>query len=40
MMLRKEWINLKGEEFMPEARSCVSIVDKTLDQPAKGGIDG
>jgi hypothetical protein len=40
MILPKGWINLKGEEFMPEARSRVWAVDLTFDQPAKGGIDG
>ena len=40
MILLKGWINLKGEEFMLEARSCVLLVAATIDQPARGGIDG
>jgi hypothetical protein len=40
MVLPKEWINLKREEFMPEARSCVLLAAATVDQPARGGIDG
>jgi hypothetical protein len=40
MILPKGWINLQGEEFMPEARSCVAAFAATVDQPAKGGIDG
>jgi hypothetical protein len=40
MVLRKEWINSKEEEFMPEARSCVAVDAATIDQPARGGIDG
>ena len=40
MVLRKEWINLKGEEFMPEARSCVPPEAATIGQPERGGIDG
>jgi hypothetical protein len=40
MVLLKEWINLKGEEFMPEARSCVQLDAVTIDQPERGGIDG
>lgn len=40
MVLRKEWINLKGEEFMPEARSCVLLDAATIAQPERGGSDG
>jgi hypothetical protein len=40
MVLPKEWINLQREEFMPEARSCVSLAAATIDQPERGGIDG
>src|SRR5713101_5706825 len=40
MVLLKEWINRKGEEFMPEARSCVQLDAATLDQPERGGMDG
>jgi hypothetical protein len=39
MVLPKVWVNLKREEFMLEARSCV-LLDATVDQPARGGIDG
>jgi hypothetical protein len=40
MVLPKEWVNPKGEEFMPEARSRVLLAATTVDQPARGGIDG
>jgi hypothetical protein len=40
MVLLKEWVNPKGEEFMLEARSCVAVDAATVDQPARGGIDG
>jgi hypothetical protein len=40
MVLRKGWINLKREEFMPEARSCVQLGAATIGQPERGGIDG
>ncbi len=40
MILPKGWINLKREEFMPEARSCVPPDAATIDQPDRGGIDG
>jgi hypothetical protein len=40
MILLKEWVNPQGEEFMPEARSCVQLVAATNDQPTRGGIDG
>ena len=40
MILPKGWINLKREEFMPEARSCVAALAADVDQPARGGIDG
>jgi hypothetical protein len=40
MILPKEWVNPKGEEFMPEARSCVQPDAATIDQPDRGGIDG
>jgi hypothetical protein len=39
MILLKEWVNPKGEEFMPEARSCVPVCTTTIDQPERGGID-
>jgi hypothetical protein len=39
MILPKGWINLKREEFMPEARSCVAAGVAVVDQPAWGGID-
>ncbi len=40
MVLPKEWVNPKGEEFMLEARSCVAADAATVDQPERGGIDG
>jgi len=40
MILPKGWVNPQGEEFMPEARSCVAAVVAVVDQPARGGIDG
>ena len=40
MILPKGWVNPKGEEFMPEARSCVPPEAATIDQPERGGIDG
>jgi hypothetical protein len=40
MILPKEWINLQREEFMPEARSCVQLAAPTIDQLARGGVDG
>jgi len=40
MVLPKEWVNPKGEEFMLEARSCEAARVSTIDQPARGGIDG
>jgi hypothetical protein len=40
MILLKEWVNPQGEEFMPEARSCVAARTATIDQPERGGIDG
>jgi hypothetical protein len=40
MILPKGWVNPKGEEFMPEARSCVQPEAATIGQPERGGIDG
>jgi hypothetical protein len=40
MILRKGWINLKREEFMPDARSGVAAGAATVDQPERGGVDG
>jgi hypothetical protein len=40
MVLPKGWINPQGEEFMLEAKSCVLLAATTIDQPARGGIDG
>ena len=40
MILPKGWVNPQGEEFMLEARSCVRLAVATMDQPARGGIDG
>jgi hypothetical protein len=40
MVLPKGWVNPKGEEFMLEAKSCVQFDISTIDQPARGGIDG
>jgi hypothetical protein len=40
MVLPMEWVNLKREEFMPEARSCVQLDAAPIDQPERGGIDG
>ena len=40
MVLPKGWVNPQGEEFMPEARSCVLLGAATIDQPAWGGTDG
>jgi hypothetical protein len=39
MVLPKGWVNPKGEEFVPKARSCV-LLAATVDQPERGGIDG
>ena len=38
MIQQKGWINPQGEEFMPEARSCVMVFVPATDQPARGGI--
>jgi hypothetical protein len=39
MVLRKEWINSKEEEFMPEAMSSVEVHVTGKSQPAMGGTD-
>ena len=39
MVLPKGWINQRGEEFMPEARSCVEAHAVGKSQPAMGGTD-
>ena len=40
MVLPKEWVNPKGEEFMPEARSCEAVYAEAIGQPERGGTDG
>jgi len=40
MILLKGWVNPKGEEFMPEARSCVQPAAAASDQPERGGVNG
>jgi hypothetical protein len=40
MIPPKGWINLKREEFMLEARSCVAALAVNVNQPDRGGIDG
>jgi hypothetical protein len=39
MVQPKEWINPQGEEFIPEAMSCVQAFADRRDQPAREGID-